>query len=169
MNLSNKTSCPPNRLWTKEELAALCKHYPEHGSTWDGWEQLLNNRTVWAIRERARRIGVVYNPRWTKEEVEVLKECYPRHIGEWTEEQWHKVLPGRSKVAIRQKAGNLGIRIAFSCSEHHQRWTKSDDAKLLKAIQIIATQLGRTERSVVNRASMILPRQTDGEYYEPLY
>lgn len=37
------------RAWTDEELVALGSFYPEHGASWDGWEDVLPGRTQRAI------------------------------------------------------------------------------------------------------------------------
>ncbi len=61
--------CARERAWSPAELDAIREHYPEHGSKWPGWADLLDGRTPGAIAARAERIGVhrygrVYGP-WT--------------------------------------------------------------------------------------------------------
>lgn len=44
--------------WTKEDVALLELYYPEHGPSWDGWTELLPNRSVNAITSMARSFGI---------------------------------------------------------------------------------------------------------------
>ena len=48
--------------WTKEELQALREHYPSQGARWDGWDSLLNHRSISAIQTKACAMGVT-NPK----------------------------------------------------------------------------------------------------------
>lgn len=47
-----------NLLWSEEEDNAVRVYYPTHGSKWEGWAEVLPNRTYRAISARACRIGV---------------------------------------------------------------------------------------------------------------
>lgn len=46
-------------LWTDSEDELIRSAYPEHGPTWDGWAELLPNRSRRAIGLRASRLGVI--------------------------------------------------------------------------------------------------------------
>ena len=49
--------------WSKEEDEALRAFYPRHGMTWDGWAEVLPERTQVAISTRASRLGLAQNKR----------------------------------------------------------------------------------------------------------
>lgn len=44
--------------WSNEECKQLFDHYGENGPDWDGWRDLLPNRTRGAIEGMARRLGI---------------------------------------------------------------------------------------------------------------
>lgn len=44
--------------WTEHEDELIRIAYPEHGQKWDGWAELLPDRSRCAIGRRASRIGV---------------------------------------------------------------------------------------------------------------
>lgn len=75
--------------WTAEEDAALKEHYPTHGAVWDGWEDILPDRTVNGISYRAGRLGVrcenPYAPRdhGDLETAGENAETAVRALGEW--------------------------------------------------------------------------------------
>lgn len=50
-------------LWTKEEDAILKAHFAEHGSSWEGWESLLPDRTDNAIYRHAASMGLTMKSR----------------------------------------------------------------------------------------------------------
>lgn len=43
--------------WGEDEDNAVMTFYPKHGPMWDGWDEVLPNRTKRAIQVRAQRIG----------------------------------------------------------------------------------------------------------------
>lgn len=45
-------------LWSEEEDAAVVTFYPIHGRRWEGWKDVLPDRTMRAIEMRAQRLGV---------------------------------------------------------------------------------------------------------------
>lgn len=47
--------------WTNDEIAALSEHYISKGPNWDGWKDLLPNRTIGAIYHKAHCMGMVYD------------------------------------------------------------------------------------------------------------
>lgn len=44
--------------WTSEEEALLRREYPDRGSSWDGWGELLPGRSELSIRKKASRLGI---------------------------------------------------------------------------------------------------------------
>lgn len=44
-------------LWSEAEDNAIQVYYPDHGRSWDGWAEVLPNRTLRAIQMRAQRLG----------------------------------------------------------------------------------------------------------------
>lgn len=44
--------------WTDEEVDTLIEHYRDCGPSWDGWGDVLPDRTHRAIVEKAHRLGV---------------------------------------------------------------------------------------------------------------
>ncbi len=46
--------------WTRDEEAILVRHFPCHHIDWDGWDELLPNRTKDSIRAHAYSMGLTY-------------------------------------------------------------------------------------------------------------
>ena len=46
--------------WTTDEDEAIRKHYPVHGTAWDGWSRHLPGRSAKQIAWRAGKLGVRY-------------------------------------------------------------------------------------------------------------
>lgn len=46
--------------WTRDEEAILHRHFPRHPIDWEGWDELLPNRTKDSIRAHAYSMGLVY-------------------------------------------------------------------------------------------------------------
>jgi hypothetical protein len=44
--------------WTDQQIVLLRRHYGEHGPTWDGWRELLPDKSSKAIAIKASRIGL---------------------------------------------------------------------------------------------------------------
>lgn len=44
--------------WTEAELDLLREHYEEKGCKWDGWKELLPNRSPMSIRRKSNMIGL---------------------------------------------------------------------------------------------------------------
>ena len=44
--------------WKRAEEDLLREYYPEYGPSWDGWAEVLPNRTKGAISSRATFIGI---------------------------------------------------------------------------------------------------------------
>lgn len=61
-----------SRRWTEEEEEIVRREWPDHGETWDGWDQLLPGRSRAAIRGAAHRMHVLRASWWTPEEDRVL-------------------------------------------------------------------------------------------------
>ena len=104
--------------WGSDEVDAVRRFYPTHGPDWDGWDELVPNRTHHAIQMCASRIGVRVGKDspsarglpWRVEELRALVRLYPEHGGAW--DGWRKALPGRSRNAIASMAKALGVRKA---------------------------------------------------------
>lgn len=45
-------------LWTDDEVETLVEHYHDCGPRWDGWDDVLPDRTNRAIVEKAYRLGL---------------------------------------------------------------------------------------------------------------
>ena len=50
-----------SRPWTPEEDATMRECYPKYGATWEGYETLLPDRSLQAIRIRARNLRLTYD------------------------------------------------------------------------------------------------------------
>lgn len=104
--------------WGSREVEAVRKYYPLHGPDWDGWDELIPDRTRHAIQMCASRIGVKAGPDapsakglpWSDAELEALARLYPEHGGAW--DGWRKAIPGRSRNAIVSMAKAVGIHKA---------------------------------------------------------
>lgn len=46
--------------WTKDEEAILARYFPRHPIDWEGWDELLPNRTRSSIRTHANAMGLTY-------------------------------------------------------------------------------------------------------------
>lgn len=44
-------------LWTETEDSMIRTYYPVHGRRWQGWSEVLPNRSLRAIQMRAQRLG----------------------------------------------------------------------------------------------------------------
>lgn len=114
--------------WTKEEDEIITNNYKTH--TCKEIAKLLSGRSECAIRNRARRIKetkVAPEQRqpWTKKELDILKTSYPTMPN--TEVQ--KLLPNKTKVAIKSKASKLNIQKNYYC--YGDRWSK-DEIEILQ-------------------------------------
>lgn len=52
--------------WGEFETLALREFYPRHGSQWEGWDDVLPNRTRHAIADKAARLSVRAAPKTTR-------------------------------------------------------------------------------------------------------
>ena len=52
--------------WTKDEEAIIAQHFPCHPIDWEGWDELLPNRTRSSIRAHAYAKGLVYRGNITR-------------------------------------------------------------------------------------------------------
>ena len=46
------------RSWSVDEMRMIEVYYPSHGSEWEGWSEVLGNRSKKAIRRKASLMGV---------------------------------------------------------------------------------------------------------------
>lgn len=44
--------------YTADELATIAEYWPEHGSTWPGWREVMPQRQYTSIDTEARRMGL---------------------------------------------------------------------------------------------------------------
>ena len=44
--------------WTEGEVDILARHFPDNGTDWEGWKELLPNRSETAIRVKATHCGI---------------------------------------------------------------------------------------------------------------
>ena len=46
-------------FWTKTEIRLLVDNFAKQGASWNGWNELLPNRTTSAIKTKARELGLI--------------------------------------------------------------------------------------------------------------
>lgn len=114
--------------WTKEEDEIIIDNYKNH--TCKEMAKLLPGRSECAIRNRARRIKetkVAPEQRqpWTKKELDILKKSYPT----MSNIEVQKLLPGKTKIAIKSKASKLKIQKNYYC--YGDKWSK-DEIEILQ-------------------------------------
>ena len=137
--------------YTKAEDQAIIDNYPVHGSTWDGWRQILPNRSVSAIKNRAMKLGVTMRPEalseirrmssggsmhWTPEQDELIGRHYPTYGSLW--EGWRELLPGRTARAISKRANDIGVH---RYQKKPNLFTDGQRAYILKGVIAIADGL----------------------------
>lgn len=115
--LASRLGLECNSRWTVEADAELAEHYPDKGPRDTA---ALMGRSVVSVRERAYVLGIAYVgipvPRqilksetgamWPTEQDEVLIENYETFGAKRTA----ALLPGRTLIAVRQRAYALGLR-----------------------------------------------------------
>lgn len=52
--------------WTRDEEAIITDYFPRHRIDWEGWDELLPNRTKESIRAHAYAMGIVYRGNITR-------------------------------------------------------------------------------------------------------
>ena len=164
-------ACGVGARWTEEERQAIREHFPSHGTRWDGWSELLNDRTPEAIQRMAGLLGVYREDGtggrgWTADEDQALRDHFPTHGRAW--DGWARVLPKRTWAGITKHASVLGIRHDESVSMgYHTPWSAADDAAL-EALWPYHTGTwdgwavilpGRTYTSITNRAALLQERR----------
>lgn len=68
--------------WTELEDDMLRAYYQKYGPSWIGWQEVLPNRTMRALRERARRIGLAKPSQRTKQESKPKSMRTPKEVEE---------------------------------------------------------------------------------------
>lgn len=91
-------------LWTEKEDKILQEKYLTTDAK--DLQKFLPNRTVSAIQERAKKLGLRKNNRWTEKEDNILKTFYP-YIGSDVAE----LIPRHSKDACTDRANRIGFKI----------------------------------------------------------
>lgn len=77
---------------------------------------------------------------WRLSEDHILATYYPTHGHCWV--GWRDVLPGRSPVAIQERARRLGVRTGLE-------WDERSRKRLLRGILEVAQRVGRSPRACV--------------------
>lgn len=88
--------------WTAAEIEFLRRHYPVQGGV---PVAAFTGRSLPAIQQMARRLGIQSGLVWTAEDIAVLQAQYPAHGPNHV-----AALIGRTPDAVRFKAKTLGIR-----------------------------------------------------------
>lgn len=143
--------------YTDGEVMAIKKHYPLHGSAWDGWADVLPGRTQGSISSMAIKLCLrAPSSRWTTSDDAVVKLYYPTRGEHW--EGWAEVLPHRTYKSISLRARKLGVKKlrmgergeSFATSG---KWTREQDVYLLHQLAAIARRTGHNAYEVVERAN----------------
>lgn len=74
-----------SNLWSDAEDNSVRQFYPRHGMRWEGWAEVLPNRSMRAIDARAKRLGVQGPPR--------PEPKYPRRVRRKGGDDSHYKLP----------------------------------------------------------------------------
>ncbi len=95
--------------WSGDEDRVLARHFPEHGSVWDGWAELLPGRSKHSIASRAVKLKIRPDKRthWSAEEDAKLVANYPKYGLKW--DGWDDLLPGRTRGSIGIRANKIGL------------------------------------------------------------
>lgn len=101
-----KESPSRQKRWTADEDELLRELYPEHGPSWDGWRRVLPTRSRWAVKSRAKKLGLRANATWTAEEEELLRELYPKRA--YRGRQWLEVFPGTTWAQSTRRRSTWG-------------------------------------------------------------
>lgn len=121
-----------NHRWKADELQLVAANYPlgvEHCMS------LLPGRTKWAIRSRAKILGVAPpTNRWSKAEDEVIIRLYPDY------DAMAKLLPHRKRMATIARAKALGIQRRL------RKWTCA-------AVRRLIIQAGQMSMKEIYRAN----------------
>lgn len=133
------------KKWREEENNILREYYPIEGLK---VADRLSGRTKGAIRNQAKKLGIIRkNLNWTESEEAILEKYYVREKG-----NVYKRLRGRSKSACVTHAQILGI----AEKKHDRLWTGKDDEILSNKYPVIGTkvaeELHRTRYACVSRA-----------------
>ena len=95
-------SCNGRLAWSEEEIKILKECYLSEGPK---IKERLPNRTIYAIKKKAKELNLTGPQNWTKEEIEILREYYPIEGKDVI-----KRLPNRNHKAIQIKVSRLGIK-----------------------------------------------------------
>lgn len=151
----------PGQEWDAYEEGILRTHYANRGPAWIS-EHHLVGRSPRAITKRAGQLGLVHRKAsshafgrpWSQTEVDVLRH----HLLSGNPDQGLPVIPGRTARATRAKLA--AMRQGRGMSKVLRTWTAQEDALLRaqyheRGPAACAQSLGRTRRSVYNRAHEI--------------
>ncbi|EBP4342236.1 hypothetical protein UK30_10315 [Salmonella enterica] len=134
-------------LWTEKEEKIIRREYAS-GTPVERIMELLPGRTRNAIVLRAAKLKVNNVRLWRKEEEQLLKQYYPT-MGTCVAE----MLPGRTALAVRVMANNMGIIFHGSEESRRKIWSKEECLLLEKNNHLPLTELaalfpGRSRVSV---------------------
>lgn len=112
--------------WTDCEITILKELYPQPNKNKEMLEK-LSNFTYWAIRHKARKLGLKRYTQWNEDELILLKKLYP--ISDWT--KICASLPRFTKKTIFRKAKTLKLYRKNWSKRFH--WTPAEE-NLLKQL-----------------------------------
>ena len=134
-------------LWTEKEDKILQEKYLTTDAK--DLQKFLPNRSIDAIRERAKKLGLKKNNRWTEEEDNILKTFYP-YIGSDVVE----LIPRHSRDACTDRANRIGLKY------YANTWSEEEDKILIEFYpsmgrKVYEKLIGRTPRACFDRAKLL--------------
>lgn len=139
--------------WTKLEIILLRRCY---GYVRRSELARLLNRSQGSLERKAKELDLFEGLRWTEQELETLRDCWKT----LTATEIRKLLPGRSKEAIKSQAKALGLSAgmrASNCWGTTKIWTSQDERALRRMYlarmsrKRIAFELERSEGAVADK------------------
>lgn len=115
--------------WTKKEDNEFRKLYPEHSNSWLSRKFKRNPATLW---EKGQKLGLSKKfgrktTKWSRKDIDFLS----RHYKTMRAGDIASAL-GKSTIAVRDKAGKLGIKKNKYPRHRHKYWTKGKNAEFRK-------------------------------------
>lgn len=141
--------------WTPEEDAILTEHWGEKSGDWEGWKELLPDRSVIKRRNRAKALGLRSASRapWTPEEDAALVTFIPDHG--FNPDFWAAKLPNRTIGAITNRAYKKRISARKSSSIP---WSAKQRRVLKEGLAAIAHDTDRTVGECIMESNRLLSR-----------
>lgn len=137
----------PYRPWTEEEKDIICTRFAA-GDNIAQIMPLLLGRTRGAIYLMKDKLDAHSTRRWSEQERQILAQYYSVE-GMTVVDR----LPGRTKVAVRQKAYAMGLSLSDSEVRSVQKWSKEEQQRLeahqcLPLAELTVLFPGRSPQSV---------------------